>query len=108
MTSRRGREFYAALLGEVESGRSVSAVADRHGVRPKTLAWWCWRLRKERAPKPKKSAKKAALVPVVVRGPVSTRRDQLELSVAGYRVAFESGTDPVYVAALASALARSC
>ena len=108
MTKRRGREFYVGLLGEVDGGSSISAVAQRHGVRARTLSWWCWRLRKDRTARPAKQTKKAALVPVVVRGPNSARRDLLELSFGGCQLACESGTDPAYVAALVRALAGSC
>jgi transposase-like protein len=108
VTIRRGREFYAALLREVEGGSPVSAVAQRHGVRARTLSWWCWKLRKDAATRPRKQHRKPTLVPVVVRGADSERRELLELSVGGCQLAFESGTDPAYVAALVRALARSC
>lgn len=53
------------LSAEVDAGRSVDAVSKRHGVRPKTLAWWRWKL--SQAPSPSRRKRQVeiekALVP---------------------------------------------
>lgn len=109
MKKRGGREFYEALCAEVDRGESVREVARRHSVEPKTLSWWRWKLRKDsEGRKPKKRTTPSSLVPVIVRDPVGREERLVELSVGGCCLAFESGTDPAYIAALVQALVASC
>lgn len=112
MASRRGRAFYEQLLKEVERGQPVSDVAKRHDVRAKTLSWWCWKLRQSKPKGTRKKTKRvekgAALVPVVVRGQGCQSGQLVKVSLGGVQIAFESGIDPDYVAALARALRGGC
>lgn len=113
MASRKSREFYEQRLREVDGGASVADVARRHGIRAKTLSWWCWKLRQSGAKRSKEGtrarrAKKPELVPVVVRERMVARRGLVELSVDGIVLSFESGTDPDYLAALVSSLRGAC
>ncbi|MCK6537534.1 MAG: transposase [Polyangiaceae bacterium] len=106
MAKRHSREFWARLIGEVERGGGVEAVARRHGVRPRTLIWWRWRLGQG----PRRSGRKAQLLPVVVRGaPVTFERPALvELAVRDVALRLETGTDVDYIATLVAALRSSC
>lgn len=48
MTRRRSRAEYEGLLASRErEGLSYREAAERAGVKPATLAWWAWRLRRE-------------------------------------------------------------
>jgi len=102
---RRGREFYERLSAEVDRGGSVRDVARKHGVEPKTLAWWRWKLRRDSLGRKEEPS---TLVPVIVSGPVGRQKNLVEVSVGGCHLAFESGTDPAYIAALVRAIAASC
>jgi transposase-like protein len=45
---RRNRKEWATLVAGYERGSlTVAQFALRHGVRPSTLSWWAWRLRRE-------------------------------------------------------------
>lgn len=106
VAKRHSRDFWAQLIGEVEQGGSVEAVARRHGVRPRTLIWWRWRLGQG----PRRSGRKARLLPVVVRErPVVFERPALvEVVVRDIALRLETGTDVHYVAELVDALRSSC
>ncbi len=79
------------MVREVRAGESQASVAKRHGVSGSNLGKWCIRLQQE-APR---------LLPVRV---VDERTRRLEILVGVVRVAFEEGTAPAYVAAIARAL----
>lgn len=51
------------MVGEVDAGASVDAVARRHRVKASTLRWWRSQLRKQREAEPV-----LRLLPVVVEG----------------------------------------
>ena len=106
MAKRHSREFWVRLVGETERGGTLEAVARRHGVRPRTLVWWRWKL--GRGPRP--AARKARLLPVVVRRPtvVVERAVLIELAVHDVAVRMQTGTDVQYIAALVRALRSSC
>lgn len=105
---RHNREFWEAAVRDVQAGQDVAAVAKRHGVRPGTLSWWLWNLRRTRPKtgKRRRAETGAAFLPVVVAEPIITSR-MIELEVAGTRLRVEPGTDVEYLAALVGAL-RSC
>ena len=88
----RGEEFWRRVVAEAE-GKSATQIAAKHGVSLCSVLRWRQRLREEHAP---------ALVPVRVAAAPASRR--LELRVGEAHVAFEEGTDPTYVAAVARAL----
>src|SRR5687767_4725736 len=54
-SKRHTRQFWKQLSAEVDRGRSISDVARRHRVRPKTLSWWRWQMQRRtpRSPAPK-------------------------------------------------------
>lgn len=106
MAKRHSRDFWLGLIKEVERGVSIEAVAKRHGVRPRTLVWWRWKVGQG----PRKSRSKARLLPVVVRQqPVLLQRPALvELAIRDVALRLETGTDVRYVAALVGALRSSC
>jgi hypothetical protein len=97
------RSFWRKLVGEVDGGRSVREVAQRHGVKYGTLMWWRWRFRSEQA----EHESQATFLPVVVRQPAETACKVLEVVVGEFVVRVTAGMDPAYVAALAGAL-RQC
>lgn len=105
--ARRSRAEWEQLVREVESGGSIAEVARRHGVRPRTLTWWRWQLRRRKGAR--SVSKAVQLVPVrvreVVRPPVD---DVVEVLVRGAIVRLRVGQDTRYVAELAAALAARC
>ena len=108
---RHDRDFWRRAYREVNEGATVGDVARRLGVRPRTLTWWCWRLRQEGA-RPRR-VRSPAFLPVVAASreivtaaPFSDGR--VELEVASVRVRVGVGTDVEYVAALVSAIRDAC
>jgi transposase-like protein len=108
VAKKHGREFWAGLSAEVDAGRSVDAVSKRHGVRPKTLSWWRWKLSQGATRTFRKSRKNALLPVVVTDGDVARGGELLEVAVDDVRIRLECGTDVAYVARLINALRRSC
>lgn len=110
MASRKDRAFYEQLLEEVEGGGAVAEVARRHGIRPKTLSWWLWKLRQSKSKRrgPKRAEKAAALIPVVVGVPSTKRAHVVELSMGHLQLTFEAGTDPDYLTGLIRSLRSAC
>ncbi len=108
MANKHGREFWAELSAEVDAGRSIDAVSKRHGVRPKTLSWWRWKLNQAPSPPARKRGKAEFLPVVVSEGYAGRGGEVLEVLVDDVRVRLESGTDVAYVARLVDALRRSC
>jgi transposase-like protein len=105
--ARRSRAEWEQLVREAESGGTIADVARRHGVRPRTLTWWRWQLRRGKVAR---SATKAVqMVPVRVREVVRPAVDDVvEVLVRGAGVRVRGGPDPRYVAELAAALAARC
>lgn len=105
--ARRSRAEWEQVIREVESGGSIAEVARRHGVRPRTLTWWRWQLRRGKVAR---SATKAVqMVPVRVREVVRPAADDVvEVLVCGAVVRVRVGQDPRYIAELAAALAARC
>ena len=105
---RHPRGFWERLLDEVEREGSVVEVAHRHGVKERTLGWWCWKLRGERR-RGAVVAEMPRLLPVVLRdGEVAAELPrELALEWEDVRVRVVVGTDVGYVAALVKAL-RAC
>ena len=105
---RQPRRFWEKLVAEVEREGSVGEVARRRGVKPRTLTWWCWKLRTERSSTPGSSAE-PRLLPIVLRDttPQWSAVPTVVVEVGELRVRVEPGTDVGYVAALVGAL-RAC
>jgi hypothetical protein len=100
---RHDREFWKRACGELRRGGKLSDIARRLAVRPRTLQWWSWKLRRE------SNAKEAEFLPVVVDGrggSISTA--SLEVEMNGVRLRVEPGTDVQYVAALLAAIRAAC
>jgi len=103
---RRGREFWTKVVDDYEatSGETHAEFAGRHGVERTTFERWLYLLRGER--KELAVHKKVRLLPVQVAVGHGGQHVLIDLDGGiGLRVAV--GTDPGYVAALASAL-RPC
>lgn len=88
---RGDRGFWERLAREVDAGASKVSVAAKHGVSAWSVGQWCQRLAKERP----------QLLPVRV---VEQRGRCLEIVAGSTRIAFEEGTSPDYIAAIARAL----
>lgn len=113
--ARRSRAEWEQLVRELEAGGSVEEVARRHRVRPKTLAWWRWQLRRGKVARSATESTTVQMVPVRVRQvappvkPVDESVDDVvEVLVRGALVRLRVGQDPDYIAELASALAARC
>jgi hypothetical protein len=107
---RRSRSEWEKLASEfARSGETHEAFCARVGARVTTFRWWLTELRcQRRAPGVPKS-KALRLVPVRVReAPVLASAMPIEVVVRGAALRVAVGTDIVYVAALASALASRC
>jgi transposase-like protein len=104
MATRHPRSFWKRLVSETERGGSIGPVALRHGVRPRTLMWWRWRLRHE----PHSEVVTPRLLPVVVEGHGGPPLHRVEVAVGDVRLRVETGTDVAYVAALVGALRAGC
>jgi hypothetical protein len=105
VAERHTREFWLRLIDEVERGRPLDVVAKQHGVRPRTLVWWRWRVGQG----PRKSRRKARLLPVVVRGqPVVFEQAVVAIAVCDVSLRVTVGTDAEYVASLVAALRSTC
>ena len=96
---RRDREFWKQLVGEVEGGESIAAVARRHRVQAKTLTWWRWKLRGARG-----RSVEARLLPVVVKHAEARIGSVIELRVRDVTMRILAGSDVAYVVALVDAL----
>ena len=76
-------------------------------MRPKTLAWWRWTLRRER----ETTTKEQQLLPVVFRaGPAATASgaEPIMIEVRDVSVRVPIGSDVSYVAALVAAVRTTC
>ncbi len=104
MATRHARSFWKRLVSETERGASIGRVAVRHGVRPRTLMCWRWRLRHE----PEHGVASPQLLPVVVESHGVAPSHRVEIAVADVRLRVEAGTDVAYVAALVGALRAGC
>lgn len=102
---RRTREFWRQLVAEVERGGTIASTARGYGVKPRTLAWWRWTLRREAEP----TSKSAGLLPVVL-APTRFAHDEaitIELR-EGVSLRVPVGSDVGYVAALVVAVRGTC
>jgi transposase-like protein len=85
-------------VGELEAGGRLSDVARKLHVKPKTLAWWRWRLKGERPEVPR-------LLPVVVAPTaVVTEPVTIDLRMRDVALRFTTGADVAYIARLVAAL----
>jgi hypothetical protein len=105
-SQRHDREFWERARHEIERGGKLGAVAQRLGVRPRTLSWWIWRLRRERPSKERRS--RAEFLPVVINDQPTAATPLVELEADGLRLRFEAGTDAEYVSTLVNALRSRC
>jgi len=102
---RHDREFWERACREVWQGGNSGDVARRLGVRPRTLAWWCWQLGRK---KTARRNRRAEFLPVVVDHVASTSVASIEIETSGVRIRVDVGTDIQYVAGLVNALRASC
>ena len=100
---RRSRASWKRLVAEVERGGSIARTAQRHGVKPKTLAWWRWTLRRERDAE----TKEQQLLPVVFSADAAAAAIMIEVR-EGIAVRVPIGSDVSYVAALVAAVRTTC
>ena len=52
MARLAARQWAVLIEKQAASGQSTAEFALSHGVNPRTLSWWRWRLRKARQPRP--------------------------------------------------------
>lgn len=107
-SKRRTRKFWKQLSAEVDRGESLAQVARRHHVRPKTLSWWRWHLRRVQKSEPLPMPR---ILPVhLPKGEAVVGRSpfRFEVRVGRVRIRADAGTDVEYVAALVVALRARC
>lgn len=105
MAERRTRDDWQALAREHKrSSLGVSEFARARGIRPRTFAWWLWKLGTDRAsPKKRGPARRQAvrMLPVsVLTRSTPEPGARLELAVGELSLRFTAETDPSYIAAL--------
>ena len=110
---RHTRAFWRKLSAAVDRGATIASTAQRYRVRPKTLAWWRWTLRREENKGPRAKRQSAKLLPVVVRAEAvrETVLGTAPIAITVWNdVAFRVpiGTDVEYVAALVAAVRKTC
>lgn len=107
---RRTRAFWRQVVAEVERGGTIASTARAHGVKPKTLAWWRWTLRREAGPTPKP----ARLLPVVLSPgftalPKTPAHEAIAIELReGVSFRVPVGSEVGYVAALVAAVRAAC
>lgn len=101
---RHGRDFWQRLSAAVDDGATIASIAQRYGVRPRTLAWWRWKLQRET-----KKRSQAKFLPVVIRPEATAGAEPIVIAVCN-DVAFRVpvGSDVGYVAALVAAVRNTC
>ena len=108
MAVRKSRAQWARVLTKFEaSGETLAEFCARHRLSPRTVAWWRWRLRRER--REISSREEVRLVAVDVPQPLHVGVGGAVRVVMGeLDVRVEVGTDVTYVAALVAALRSRC
>ena len=106
VTRRRTRAFWERLVADAADG-SVAETARRHRVRAGTLRWWKWQLGKDATRAGSRRELAPKLLPVVLAAG-NLAQHSVVVEVADVTMRIETGTDPHYVAALASALRSTC
>jgi transposase-like protein len=113
-SERHTREFWRRLSTAVDDGATIERTAQQHGVRPRTLSWWRWRLRHE-AKKTQKRKKnpEAKLLPIVLRAQppreVAAACAPIVVDILGeVALRVPVGTDVGYVAELVAAVRKTC
>lgn len=106
---RHTREFWRRLSAAVDEGATIESTAQQHGVRPRTLSWWRWRLRHEA----KKRRPEAKLLPIVVRAQppreVMPGSASIVVDILGdVALRVPVGADVDYVAELVAAVRKTC
>jgi hypothetical protein len=101
----RPQSFWRRVVDESDRD-GVGVVAKRHGLKPRTLTWWRWRL--SHAPAPSKAAA-PRLLPVALIPTGTPQRDALvEIVVDEIRIRCAVGTDVDFVARLVAGLRTPC
>lgn len=108
---RHRAEWWAKRIGELAQGGDAEEVAQRHGVKVRTLIWWRSQLRKKA---PEKIGKKPRLLPVVLRSAPRTASAPAEcdlevfVEVGASRMTLRGAVTAEHLAAIVSASARAC
>ena len=112
MGARKSRAEWVDIVAEFEaSGDSVEAFCRRRRIVAGTLGWWRWQLRaRSLAPAVASDVRLVAVdvLDTTAPPPPAPRAPVIELVVADVLVRVETGSDPVYVAALVAELRRGC
>jgi len=112
MGKRRSRAEWELLVTEMEaSGQSVARFSARRGLKPETLQWWRWQLRRA-SPVAGNARPTIRLLPVgMVESAASADVGTpalVEVFLGDIGVRVPVGTEPGYVAALIAALRGRC
>jgi hypothetical protein len=112
MGTRRSRAEWESLVAEMEaSGQSVARFSARRGLKPETLQWWRWQLRRASTVVRNASAS-LRLLPVAVIKSAATADGAtstlVEISLSDITVRVPVGTEAGYIAALVAALRARC
>ncbi len=101
---RRSRDEWQALAREQRRSKlGVAEFARSRGIRPRTFAWWLWRLGSD-PHHPKRKAprrERVRMLPVSVLAPSRPEpQARIEVSIGSLSVRLTADSDPSYVAAL--------
>lgn len=89
------------------SGEPMARFCARHRLSPRTLAWWRWRFRDERADGRTRGEVRLVAVDVPA-APAAETFGAIRIGLGALDVRVEVGTDEAYVAALVDALRSRC
>lgn len=102
---RRSREEWQVLAREQRRSKlGVSEFARSRGIRPRTFAWWLWKLGSNRPrPQKRRSSRRepVRMLPVSVIGASRPEpQARIEISIGSLSLRLTAESDPSYVAAL--------
>lgn len=114
MRARRSRQQWEKIIGTFQrSGLTLERFCAPRGIRPDTLKWWQWQLRRSNKEKalPAVTSREAVrwvAVDVVAPAGSATARPAVAILIAGVELRVEPGVDVGYVSDLVAALRARC
>ena len=104
--ARHGADWWAKRIEELERSGDAEAIAQRHGVRAKTLVWW----RSELVRRGHERAR-GRMLPVVVESAPAVDREggvDVVVEIGGARLQVRGAVTAAHLSALAQMLTSRC